>query len=84
LNNLEGTVFTGIGPLGWRRRFAIQEVKDIRIEAGRWGDNEGDHRHKSVIVIETRAGKVLKFGSALNAVRRKFLAAALRQKLRRQ
>jgi hypothetical protein len=83
LNNHEGVVFTGIGPLGWRRRFAIQAVKDIRIEAGRWGESESDRRHKSVIVIETREGKELKFGGSLTSERRRFLAAAMRQTLHR-
>ena len=82
-NNLGGSVFTGIGPLGWRRKFSIQNVKDIRIEAGGWGDSEGDRRRRSVIVIETREGKVLRFGAGLNEERRKFLTAALRRALRR-
>jgi hypothetical protein len=81
LGNSEGVIFTGIGPLGWRRRFAVPGVKDVRIEDRSWRDSDGDRRRKTNIVIETREGKQLKLGGSLSEERRKFLAAALRKTL---
>ena len=81
VTNPEGSVFTGIGSVGWRRRFTVQEVKAVYIDEQRWRDSDGDRRHKVAIVIETRAGKLLKFGSSLKEERRKFVAAAVRKAL---
>jgi hypothetical protein len=83
LGNAEGVVFTGIGSLGWRRRFPIHSVKDVRIDDQRWRDSDGDRRRKTIILIETREGKLIKFGSMLSEERRKFVAAATRSALLR-
>lgn len=78
----EGVVFTGIGPLGWRRRFTPSAVKEVRLSDELWRDSDGDRRNKTHIVIELDGQKPIKFGSALTAERRKFVAAALRRALR--
>lgn len=83
LGNSEGVIFTGIGPLGWRRRFDSRNVKHVRIDDQRWRDSDGDRRRKTQIVIETREGKQLKLAGSLPEERRKFLAAALRKALLR-
>jgi len=75
----EGTLFVGIGSLGWRRRFNSETVKDVRIEDRNWRDNDGDRRSKRQIVIETEDGKEIKFGSMLREDRMKFVAAAVRK-----
>ena len=77
----ESSVFTGIGGLGYRRRFMASEVSDVRIDEGQWRDSDGDRQRKTCIVIETRAGQVIRFGSMLTAERRKFMAALLRRTL---
>lgn len=77
----EGTVFTGIGPLGYRRRFLTGNVSDVRIDDRQWRDSDGDRQRKTVIVIETREGKLLRFGAMLSEERRKFVAALLRKAL---
>ncbi len=81
MNRFEASVFTGIGPIGYRRRFDPQAVTDVRIDDQRWRDSDGDYRRKTCILIETREGKKLKFGSGLTEERRRFVAASLRKAL---
>ena len=83
VRNAQGEVFVGIGPIGYRRKFEASGVKDVRIDDQQWRDSDGDKRRKTAIVIETRAGKVVKFGSMLTEGRRKFVAAAARSALMR-
>lgn len=76
-----GTIFTGIGPLGYRRRFEASKVSDVRIDDRKWRDSEGDRHHKTCIFIETHEGKVIRFGSMLSEERRKFMAASIHKAL---
>ncbi len=78
-----GTVFTGVGPLGYRRRFMTTHVSDVRIEDKQWRDSDGDRQQKICIIIETQEGKLIRFGSMLSNERRRFLAALLRKFLLR-
>ncbi|MEM9915005.1 MAG: hypothetical protein AAF911_08590 [Planctomycetota bacterium] len=71
-----GTVFQGIGPLGWRRRFAVGDVTGVVIGRSVWQKN-GDS--KPVVTIGTRGGGRLRFGSLLTAPRRAWLAAELQR-----
>jgi hypothetical protein len=73
-----GVVFTGIGPLGYRRRFTPAEVSDVRIE-----ESYGDNQTKTHVVIETREGRIIKLGSMLPEERRRFIAGALNKTLLR-
>ena len=54
-----GSVFTGIGALGWRRRFDASQVKEMRIleTISSRGQNATN------LLIETREGKQVKLGS---------------------
>ena len=81
IGNTEGISFSGIGPIGWKKRFDVHLVKDVRIDNQRWRDSDGDDRSKTCIIIETREGKQIKLGSTLKEERRKFVAAALRKAL---
>ena len=81
IGNPESAVFTGIGALGFRRRFGAAEVKEVRIEDPQWRSGDGDRRRKACIVIETGQGKQIRFASMLTEERRKFMAAAVRQSL---
>jgi hypothetical protein len=81
VGNPEGVIFTGIGTLGWRRRFASSDVKEVRVEDRSWNDSDGGRQRKTYIVVETREGKLLKFGSMMTEERRKFVAGALRRVL---
>ena len=77
----EGVIFTGIGPLGWRRRFDPSQVKQVRIDSKQWRDSDGDSRRKTAVVLEMQSGKQMKLASGLNQERQRFLAGALRQAL---
>ena len=54
-------------------------VADVRIEDKQWRDSDGDRQQKTNIVIETKEGKLIRFGSMLSNERRRFLAAILRK-----
>jgi hypothetical protein len=76
-------LFTGIGSLGWRKRFTTSEVRAVRIEDKRWRDSDGDSRRNTQIVIET-GNKPIKFGSMLTNERRRFVAGCLKKELVRR
>jgi hypothetical protein len=77
----EGVVFTGIGSVGYRRRFNPSEVREVRIHDDSWRDSDGDRRRKTHIIIEANDGKLIKFGSTLREDRMRFVAAAIRAAL---
>jgi hypothetical protein len=81
INNAEGVVFTGIGALGYRRRFDASGVKEVRLDEKQWSDSHGRGQRKTYIILETREGKLIKFGPMLREDRRKFVAGALRKVL---
>lgn len=75
IRDADGVVFTGIGPIGWRRRFEPQQITTVRIEAYRQTDNP------SSMTIVLDGAKKLRFGSMLTEPRRDFVANVLRQEL---
>lgn len=75
----EGTIFTGIGALGSRKRFSVSSVKDVRIEQKTWQSNNGQQR-RAQIVIDADP-KPIYLGSMLNDSRRAFLAGVLKREL---
>src|ERR1051326_5436527 len=80
IGHADAGVFSGVGPLGFRRRFDPRAVKEMRIDDKQW---RGDSRSNARIVIELLDGKQIKFGTMLSDARRKFVAAAVRKALRR-
>ncbi len=74
VHNERGSVFLGVGPLGWRTRFDALTVRSVTLGRTTWKEN---NRTKPVIVLKTDA-KTLRFGSGLTEPRREWLAAALR------
>ena len=77
--NSQGVVFIGIGALGWKRRFDLAQVKTVRLQSQR----NRDGQDTLTILIETREGKQIKFGSLLSKERRQFVLAALRKTILR-
>ncbi len=73
----QGTVFTGIGKLGWKRRFARSQLKSLDIH--RSYDSEG--ADTVTVLLKTKTGEEISFGSFLNDERRLFLLDALRTSL---
>ncbi|HEX7861237.1 MAG TPA: hypothetical protein VF773_12970 [Verrucomicrobiae bacterium] len=81
VRDYDGEIFSGIGALGFKKKFKREAVKDVRIEDRQWRDSDGDRRRNTHIVIDLLEGKPLKFGSSLPEERRQFLAASLRHAL---
>lgn len=70
-----GTTFTGVGPLGIRKKFdpaAVRTVRRERVYASRGGSN---------CAIAIDADRTLKFGSTLSDDRREWMMAALGETL---
>jgi len=72
----EGTVFSGIGPFGIRRRFRLADVRRIRERTKTVRGSDGDSHKKTEIEIE--GDTTLRFGSGLPDKRRRWLCATLR------
>jgi hypothetical protein len=70
-----GSVFIGVGPIGWTRRFRWDEITGVRMSQTKWQQN---NRHLPLIELTRDAGPV-RFGSQLTEQRRNFMLAALRQ-----
>lgn len=71
-----GTVFVGVGPVGWRRRFDVPGVRQVRIGETAWREN---NRTKPVVVLVGE--EELRFGSMLSHDKRMFIAGAVRNLL---
>ncbi len=72
-----GEVFTGVGPIGWKRRFDADAVEAVLLTDA---DIEEDGKKKRAIAIETNT-KTLKFASLLPDQRRLWLGGALKTML---
>jgi len=70
-----GSVFIGVGPVGWTRRFRWDEITGVRLSLTKWQQN---NRNLPLIELTRDAGPV-RFGSQLTEARRNFMIAALRQ-----
>jgi hypothetical protein len=81
LRDPEGIIFTGIGALGRKRRFDMADVREVRVLDESWRDSDGDRRQRISVVIETKNGNEIKFGSMLTDERKEFVAGALRKSL---
>lgn len=75
VSGTQGAIFTGVGALGWRRRFDASQVKTVSVV-----DNYNSKGQNTVnLLLETRDGKQIKFGSLLSGERRQFVLGALRK-----
>ncbi|MEX2217616.1 MAG: hypothetical protein WD749_02555 [Phycisphaerales bacterium] len=68
------SAFTGVGPLGWRRRFDPLHVRQVSIGQTTWKQND---QTRPVIVIEGESA--IRIGSLLTETRRNWLGAALQE-----
>lgn len=73
LRGMEGQAFTGLGPIGWKRRFDASRVRDVTIETANSSTNGKPDRH---VVIDA-GDRTIKIGSVLSRARRRWLAGAL-------
>lgn len=77
LRDNQGRVFTGIGSLGWTRRFDAAQVKNVDLAERRWRNEDGDPRQSQEILID--AEKAVRLGSTLREERKVFLAGVLKR-----
>jgi len=75
ISGTQGSVFTGVGKLGWRRRFDPSQLREVRCYQRR--NNEG--ADTVGIQIETRDSKQVKFATMLTSERRQFMLGALKK-----
>lgn len=73
LRGRQGEVFTGVGPIGWRRRFDLAEIERIGEEPAR-----SSHPGSRGWCIVLSGRERLRFGLGLREDRRHFLLHALR------
>lgn len=73
-----GTVFTGIGAIGFRQRFDASAVTGVRVVESVSSDSEGTSRSTRIVID---ADRPIKFGSTMKDERRWFIAGALRKAL---
>lgn len=77
LRGPEGAIFTGIGPIGWKRKFNADAVEAVRFTES---DVEVNNRKQRAIAIETEQ-KTIKFGSGMPDQRRLWLGGVLKTML---
>ena len=70
------SVFTGVGPLGWRRRFDWSAVQSIREESAGTGRNGGS---QMAVILE--GAERVKVAAGVSEKRRYFLLTALKAQL---
>jgi hypothetical protein len=75
----EGSVFIGIGPVGWTRRFRWSEINKAHLSETKWQQNG-----RSLPLLELTGPKPIRFGSQLSEKRRNFLLAVLRRHVGRR
>ena len=80
LDPRSASIFHGIGPIGWTRRFLPQEVVSVRLVDRVRRGSDGDESGREV-VIRTRNGRKFSFGSTLREDRLRYLAGILRRQL---
>jgi len=70
--------FTGVGPVGWKRRFNAVNVSSVRIGETTW---QWNRRTKPAIVITCHDGTAVRLGTVLADERRQWMAKVLRELL---
>lgn len=71
-----GEVFTGVGPIGWRRRFDARAVQSVRMREA--GSTTNGRRDKQIVI---EADRTVKVGVLLSERRRTWLCAVLQREL---
>ena len=77
IRGVDGRIFTGIGFIGWNKRFDAGSVRSVTIETSNSTTNGHVDKH---ILIETKDDEI-KVGSGLSKVRRRWIAGMLNQLL---
>ena len=80
-----GTVFEGIGPIGWTRQFSWSDIASVMegVTSERWSGKRGP-QPLVAMRFETSLGRTLKFGTLLSEERRWFLISVIRSQISRR
>ncbi|MFO1488299.1 MAG: hypothetical protein U1F65_07465 [Verrucomicrobiota bacterium] len=77
VRNGEGSCFVGVGPFGWRRKFAFGSRAVVTLETSSYRVN---HRAQDAITIQQDGGKIISFGAPIPSREAKvFMAAAIQR-----
>jgi hypothetical protein len=79
VNGDQGKIFTGVGPIGWTRKFKWTGIREVSEGIGNVQRN-GRYQQQIVLQGDTR----LTFGSGIREDRRYFILNALRSRLRKR
>lgn len=74
-----GSIFTGFGFIGRTRQFDPENIQNVQVEQK--GEEAGYADIKALVVLETKAGKTLRFGEKFNVEQCVFVAAAIKRAL---
>ena len=74
-----GSVFTGVGPIGWTRRFDWHQVEGVQEDFADYHNSRNMTR-----VVALVGPRPLKFGSMLSTQRRTFFLLAMRKLIKSQ
>lgn len=78
-------VFSGVGPIGRRRRFDVGDVRDVQlVQLRRKRARSDDESTGQAIAVEMVAGAAVHLGQSLPSARRAYLCAALHDVLVRR
>jgi hypothetical protein len=70
----QAVVLTGVGPVGWRRRFAWKNVTAVRLTIAAWQRND-----RKVPQITLDGAKPVNFGTMFTDERRDYVLAVLKR-----
>jgi hypothetical protein len=73
----EGTVFEGVGPFGWTRRFRWSDLESVTEGEASYGPRGGPNYRVITLSFRSRERPSLQFGTLLSEERRWFLISAL-------
>lgn len=78
-NKDEGTVFSGVGPIGWMRKFRWSRVQSVTECDAAYGPGRGRrYRVIRIDVLHDARVRSIRFGTLLSEERRQFLLSVLR------
>lgn len=81
-NGDEGSIFEGVGPLGWVRRFRWSELESVREGRASYGSGRGGQNYLLIVLnFKSNVRPTLRFGAMLSEERRWFLMWVVRSQL---
>lgn len=79
----KGSVFAGVGPFGWTRRFAYGYNTTVNLESWTRRGGNGLHEQRAIAVADEQTRKTFRFGTTFGEEALRYIAAVLRRECRR-